>query len=447
MGEAMNTAMKRTVSAIVSATLGLGMLAGCSDSKPTAATTEGKGGAEAQKPVELTFWTMWDGGDVAVAKSIFDEYNRQHPGVRISFQQQDFNQYYTKLKTAILGGTGPDFAVSHIGGFVTGLQAEGNLLPLKETAEKHKVNLPFDKFTPSVMESAKVDGKYYTIPLDHLVRVLMYNKALLKDTALLDANGQLKLDKGYAGFMKALQEAKDKNNGAPPLSLTMRPPQIVLGWMTLYYQMGGKGFIDLASKKSNFDEKLALQALNAYKEIYDKYVPAKIAPPADFELFKSGKAPFYIDGAWMVGSSAEALGKDFGVAPFPQLFEKDAHVVTNHGFILPVKKNRTDEQTKAALEFMKWWAENNWRWSQAGHLPGYEPTLQDENFKKLPYQKFYQDTTKGAVPIPIIPNANLHQAPEVTGPIQKAMLGDIKTEEAIQQVKKNLDQLLPKLTN
>ncbi|UJF34819.1 ABC transporter substrate-binding protein [Paenibacillus hexagrammi] len=444
----MKSRFRKLTTLTLSTVLSFSVLAGCGSSEQSAATpAETKEGTNPQAPVELTFWTMWDGGDVAVAKSIFDEYNQEHPNVKISFQQQDFNQYYTKLKTSILGGTGPDFAVSHVGGFITGMQADGNLLPLDEAAAKYKVDLQFDKYTPSVMETGKVGGKYYTVPLDNLVRVLMYNKKLLKDTSLLDSNGNLKLDKGYDAFMKALQEAKEKNNNTPPLSLTMRPPQIVLGWMTLYYQMGGKTFIDLASKKANFDEQIALKALNAYKEIYDKYVPPKIAPPADFDLFKSGKIPFYIDGAWMVSSSAQALGPDFGVAQFPQLFEQDAHVVTNHGFILPVKKNRTDAQTKAVLEFIKWWADNNWKWSQAGHLPGYEPTRDTEGFKKLEYQKFYQDTTKGAVPIPVIPNANLHQAPEVTGPIQKAMLGDLSTQEAIQQVKKNLDELLPKLAN
>jgi multiple sugar transport system substrate-binding protein len=401
----------------------------------------------AAAPTEIVFWTMWDGGDVKNAKSVFDEYNQTHPKVKVEFQQQDFNQYYTKLKTAILGGTGPDFAISHVGGFITGLQAEGNLLPLDEAAKKYKVNLKFDNYTPAVMEAMKVDGKYYTVPLDNLIRVLMYNKALLKDTGLLDKNGNLVMDKGFAGFTKVLQAVKDKKQMAYPLSLTMRPPQLVLGWLTLYSQMGGTNFLDMKTKKATFDEAKAVAALKAYKEIYDNYVPPKLSPPADFDMFKTGRTAFYIDGAWMVSASAEVMGKDFGVTRFPRLFEKDAHIVTNHGFIIPVKKNRTDAQTKVVLEFIKWWGENNWKWCQAGHLPGYEPTVATSKFKDLPYHKFYQETLKGAIPIPFIPNANLHQAPEVTGPIQKAMLGDLAPEEAVKEVKKNLDNLLPKLAN
>ena len=394
---------------------------------------------------EIVFWTMWDGGDVKIAKSIFDEYNQKNHKVKIQFLQQDFNQYYTKLKTAIIGGTGPDFAVAHVGGFISGLQAEDNLLALDEAAKKYKVKLNFDKYTSAVMKSTKIDGKYYTVPLDNLIRVLMYNKALLKNTGLLDRKGNLIMEKGFAGFNKALDQVKNKKQMQYPLSLTMRPPQLVLGWLTLYYQMGGTEFLNLETKKATFDDEKALAALKAYKEIYDNYVPPRIAPPADFEMFKTGRTAFYIDGAWMVSASAEALGKDFGVTRFPQLFEKDAHIVTNHGFIIPVKKNRTDAQTKAALEFIKWWADNNWKWSQAGHLPGYLPTLETRKFKELPYPKFYGATLKGAIPIPMIPNGNLHQAPELTGPIQKAMLGDMKPEDAIKEIKKNLNRLLPKL--
>jgi len=396
-------------------------------------------------PTEIVFWTMWDGGDVKIAKDIFDEYNKKNTKVKIKFQQQDFNQYYTKLKTSILGGTGPDFAVAHVGGFISGLQAENNLIALDDAAKKYKVNINFDKYTPSVMQTAKMNGKYYTVPLDNLIRVLMYNKALLKDTGLLDKKGNLVMGKGFAGFTKALDQVKTKKQIQYPLSLTMRPPQLVLGWLTLYYQMGGTEFLNMSSKKATFDEVKALAALKAYKEIYDGYVPPRIAPPADFDMFKTGRTAFYIDGAWMVSASAEALGKDFGVVRFPQLFEKDAHVVTNHGFIIPVKKSRTDAQTKEVLKFIKWWADNNWKWSQAGHLPGYLPTVENAKFKALPYPKFYRDTLKGAVPIPIVPNANLHQLPELTAPIQKAILGDLKPEEAIKEVKKNLDTLLPNL--
>ena len=44
-----------------------------------------------------------------------------------------------------------------------------------------------------------------------------------------------------------------------------------------------------------------------------------------------------------------------------------------------------------------------------------------------------------------IPNANLHQIPATTDPIQKAVLGSITPEEAIKQVKEHLHSLMQQL--
>ncbi len=82
---------------------------GCGGATEPAASTSvpaSGGSSAASEPVELVFWTMWDGGDVTVASKIFDEYNSTHPDVHIDFQQQDFNQFATKLKTGMMSGQG-----------------------------------------------------------------------------------------------------------------------------------------------------------------------------------------------------------------------------------------------------------------------------------------------------------------------------------------------------
>lgn len=450
--------MKRRFMALVLAAIMI-TVAGCSGgtkqqetqasqaavSEPKKDDTKAAPAAEAQEPVELVFWTMWDGGDVTVANKIFDEYNAANPNVHITFQQQDFSQFATKLKTGMMSGQGPDFAISYIGGFVTGLQADGMLTPISSEAERLGVDIQFDKYTPTAMEAAKVDGEYYAVPCDNLIRVMMYNKEILKDTGVMDEQGNLILEPGYDNFMNMLQTVKEKQPDVNTLALTMRPPQLVLGWLTTYEQLGGHDFIDLNTKTCNFDEELAVKALTMYHEIYKNYVPENLAPPADLDMFKAGEAAFYIDGSWNVAAAAEALGDKFGVTAFPQIGEKNALVTTNHAFIIPKKDDMTDEKTRAILEFIKWWGENNWKWSEAGHMPAFIPATETEEFKNMPWPKYYSKTLDVAVPIYTIPNANLHQIAEVTDPIQKGMLGTITPEEAVKQVRDNLNALIPNL--
>lgn len=420
-------------------------LTGCSsNNKDTSSNATEK---TSSQPINLVFWTLWDGGDVQTAQSIFDEYNKlkEKDNVKITMQQQTWDQYYTKLKTAIMGGTGPDFAISHIGGNITSMQNDGILVPIDEMAKKYNVNIQFDKYSKSVLETAKFDGKYYSVPLDNLTRVLMYNKALLKDTGLLDKDGKLVLEKGLNGFTKTLDTIKQKNPNVAPLVISMKPAQMVLNWLTFYYQNGGGEFLNITSKKASFDDKKAVEALSVYKDIYTKYVPAKLTSPAEFEMFKAGKAALYLDGTWNISACAASLGKDFGVTVAPTLFSKDALVTTSHGFIIPVKKDRTDAQTKEVLEFIKWFADNNAKWCQAGHLPGYTPTLDTKEFKALPYHPDFMNCLKDALPLPVVKGTMLHTAPEVNNPVQKALFGEITPEEAVKNIKQGLDGLLPKL--
>lgn len=438
---------KRLIAVLLSLALSAGILSGCgantpSASEPSAANSSGQ---SSEEPIELVFWTMWDGGDVTVASKIFEEYNSTHPNVHIDFQQQDFTQFATKLKTGMMSGEGPDFAISYIGGFVAGLQADGMLVPISSEAERLGVDIDFGGYTPAAMQAAEVDGEYYAVPCDNLIRVLMYNKRLLADTGLLNEDGSLKLEPGYDNFMSMLQTAADKTGIADPLALTMRPPQLVLGWLTMYEQLGGHDFVDLETRTVNFDEALAVEALTKYQKIYADYVLENLTPPADLDMFKAGQVPFYIDGSWNVSAAADALGDDFGVTTFPQLGVKNALVTTNHAFIIPQKNDMSDAKTKAILEFIKWWGDNNYKWAEAGHLPAYVPSTQTEEFANMPWPKYYESTLDVAVPIYTIPNANLHQIAEVTDPIQKGMLGTITPEEAVAQVRDNLNQLLPNL--
>ena len=399
----------------------------------------------ASGPVNLTFWTMWDGGDVNVAMKIFNEYNAANPNVHINFQQQDFNQFATKLKTGMISEQGPDFAVNYVGGFITGLQADDMLVPISAEARRLGVNINFAGYTPTAMEATKVNGEYYGVPCDNLVRALMYNKELLAGTGVLDSAGRLILQPGYDNFKAMLQKVKTAKPNVATLALTMRPPQLVLGWLTLYEQMGGHSFIDLAGKRCVFDDAIALRALETYRDIYVNFVPENLAPPADLEMFRNGQAAFYIDGAWNVAAAAGSLGEKFGVTTFPQLGEKNAHITTNHAFIIPKSNSLTDAKLKAILEFIKYWGENNWKWSEAGHLPAFTASTRSPEFARMPWPQFYAGTLDIAVPIYTIPNANLHQIPATTDPIQRGVRGTISPADALREVKNNLNALIPQL--
>ena len=153
------------------------------------------------------------------------------------------------------------------------------------------MDIDFGGYTPAAMEAAKVDGDYYAVPCDNLVRVLMYNKELLAGSSVLNEDGSLKLQNGYDSFMSMLGAAAAETGIAAPLALTMRPPQLVLGWLTMYEQLGGHDFINLENRTCVFDDALAVKALTMYQKIYADYVPENLAPPPTLKCSNRARYP------------------------------------------------------------------------------------------------------------------------------------------------------------
>lgn len=447
--------MKKLLALLLVLSLCLAVFAGCSgkttDDKPgTNAPVAENNAAPAQgdEHINITFWTMWDGGDVTVARKIVDEYNSTHPNVTIDFVQQEFSQYSTKFKTAIANGTGPDLAVQYVGGFIDSMKNDGLIQSISALAESVGVEIDYAGYTQTAINANKDGDDYYAIPCDNLIRVMMYNKELLKDTGYLGDDGSFNWGSNYDEFMATLADIQSQMpDGTATLSLTMRPPQIVLGWLTTYAQMGGTTFIDTENKCANVDRDLAVKALEAYKAIYTNYVPEGLTPPADLDMFKAGQAAIYIDGAWNVTPAAEALGDKFGVTMFPQWFDTKALITTNHAFIIPTNDNMTDAKAKAIIDFIQWWGANNWKWGEAGHLPAYVPATETEEFKNMPWPQYYEKTLDYAVPIYTMEGANVHQTPEIQEPLQKAMLGETTCEDAVDSIIKSLNTLIPELAS
>lgn len=455
--QAMKLTWNKAVSLVLSLSMLLVLLAGCSggnnsgnaentgNTGESAGQNESANGEDAAEPTNITFWVLFDGADADTARKIVDEYNKLDPNQQVTIEFQENAQYYTKLKTSILGGTGPDLAMSHVGGNINGMVNDKILIPLDDEAKRLGVEIAFDKYSADPTKAANIDGKQYSVPLDNLVRVLMYNKQILKDAGLVDDSGKLNFEMSLAGFTAALQKLKETNPDRAQLAITMKPPQLVLTWLSFYYQLGGTQFLNVADKKASFDDAKAAEALKTLHELYKNYVPAKLTDPAGLDMFKASQSAFFIDGAWSINSAAQALGDNFGVAGFPYLFDNKVEVTTSHGFILPINDKRTDAETKAALNFIKWFGENNWRWAEAGHIPAFGPALETEQFKNLPYHPQFAEAGREVVALEVIPGIMLHTAPEVKDPIQLAVFGDISPEEAVQTVRKNLDQLIPQL--
>ena len=63
---------------------------------------------------DLSFWSLFTGGDGEWFGQIVDAYNETSPTNPIECITLVWDDYYTKLQTAVATGNGPDTGVSHV---------------------------------------------------------------------------------------------------------------------------------------------------------------------------------------------------------------------------------------------------------------------------------------------------------------------------------------------
>jgi len=64
-------------------------------------------------PVEITFWSLFTGGDGEFFDAMVDEFNKSQNEVIMKNDTVKFDNYYTKLTTALAANNAPDLVIVH----------------------------------------------------------------------------------------------------------------------------------------------------------------------------------------------------------------------------------------------------------------------------------------------------------------------------------------------
>ncbi len=156
--------------------LGLGIGAGgavllgaCSDSGPNEKVTgAGQNAAPAATSydgpnVALAFWNGFTGGDGPFMKKLVDQFNTEHPNIKVSMNTYQWADYYRKTPAAVATGNGPDVGIMHVDHVATNA-ARGVILPLEDLSKA--LNLTAEDFSPPVWNAGIYNNTRYAIPLD-----------------------------------------------------------------------------------------------------------------------------------------------------------------------------------------------------------------------------------------------------------------------------------------
>jgi multiple sugar transport system substrate-binding protein len=386
--------------------------------------------------VTVEYWNLFGGGDAEFMDEIVAEFNAAHENIEVDVTRLEWEEYYTKLKTATASGNGPDIAISHVTR-VKELADEGLIVPLDELGAA--VGISWNEYNQNILNGAKIDGEIYAVPLDTHPLVLYYNKDFLREADLLAEDGTPKMD---GTFMDFLGKLKSDSSAKYPMTnwtkLTAEGHYRV--WWSLYNQLGGSPVV--TGKELTIDKAKAVEAIEYMQELYNKeYSPLHSEYMENVNLFRNKEAATLLTGVWITGTLEATEGLDFGVIPMPQVFDNRSSWGDSHTLVIPYARSVDNDKREAALTFAKWATDNGELWAKAGHIPSKETVKEKEAFQNMPYRMDYINAAD-YVSFDSAGSYTWSIRTEITTALSKVWNEQITAEEAVEEASRGIERLL-----
>lgn len=337
-----------------------------------------RGATVPSENLAISFWNGLTGPDGRIMETLTVQFTSQYPNIKIEQQQIPWNDFYTKMLTAIPAGDGPDMAIMHTYEIPRFADA-GNITGITG-AELQAQDLDPADFYQVAWEGGGYKGKRYALPLDVPSMGLYLNNTLFRAAGLW-AGDRPKAPTNMAEFLataKALTKGDQYGIAWPQTG--------VARWLfeMLLWQNGG----DLFDEKGNpiLDSPAAIEVAEFHRDLNKKHgvVPVGITNP--LEAFRTGKFGMMVQGGWNI-PALQAANMDFTLAPIPQWFKKKVVWASSHQFVLPPQGRRKDEnRRKAALGFYGWLSKNSVAWAKAGHVVARRSIVRSPEFQALKHQ-------------------------------------------------------------
>ncbi len=399
--------------------------------------------------IDIEWWDFLSGGDGVRMKALIDKFNAEHPDIKIKATTLEWGTpYYTKVRTSVGVGQGPDIMTYHLSRIPLALQ-EGSLSEITD-AELTAAGLSKgDFFDASIKAASGEDGKLYAVPFDIHAIVLYYNKKALEGTDYLDDKGNLKGIASLDDFNKALAALKEKGVKAPLSYQTVGGGGTWRVFYTLFSQMGGElitGDEVLAGDNAAKAQK-AIEIMADWRS--NELIPEQAEYEASVALFSAGDAAFHMNGVWEVPTfkdlaAANKLGFEWGAVEIPQLLDKPATWADSHAFALPANKNEDPAARQAALTVLGWMEKNSLSWADAGHIPAFKKTVESAEYQAMQPNATYAPLADHAVFDPRSKIAGVASPvyDAVDNYMAPAIHGQLPAADAVEQMKVELQGML-----
>ena len=320
----MRNTVRRSVAPVIAAglALALGACAQGSATKTDAAASNG--------PTTVRYMNFSANGghekDLDAIKAAFEKAN---PDIKVQIETTPYDNYFTKLQTAVAGGTAGDAFELNYENFVT-YASNGSLAELK--------NVDGSKYKPSLLKAFSAEGKQYGLPESFSNVVLFFNKDLFKAAGMGEPTADWTWKDEQAAAAKLTDKGKKVWGDYQPIS-----------FFEFYKALGQSGgqFLSADKKNATFNTDAGKAAAEFLVSKAGKTMPTEAdgsgTPDFDSKLFKSGKLAMWHTGIWMFSGMADAKF-DWDIAVEPGNTTKASAMFTNGAVVSARSKNQAAAQ-------------------------------------------------------------------------------------------------------
>lgn len=381
--------------------------------------------------VEIDFLTLFSGGEGDIMADLVDRFNEEQSEVSVTEIPVEWDEYYTRLMTSVLGGDPPQVGVMHLA-LLPDYVEEGVVAPVDEYIPDGFEN----EIQDHIIEAATFDDQLYAIPLDTHATVMYYNEDVLREAGLVDGDDNVLVPETWdelLEYSRQIDEETDYNAvGYSDTDATFGERMFIAA----YHQLGGQLYNE-ESQDLQLDSEIAVETYEVIMSIFDEGLAEG---PMDYEeansLFVAGEMGYFFNGVWAMALYPEEI-ENLGVTQIPLIAGDTPYTwADSHSLVIP---DTGDEQTmRAAGAFATWLSENSMAWAEAGHLPVNIEALESQEFIDMPMREDYVGAGENAVLAPQVSGweefrSEMHEIGELL------ILGEYTPEEAVEALQGQIE--------
>lgn len=243
-----------------------------------------------------------NGGHEKDLDAIRAGFEKDNPNIKVKIETVPYDGYFTKLQTAVAGGTATDAFELNYENFVT-YSSNGSLADL--------TGVDSAKYKPSLLGAFASGGKQFGLPESFSNVVLFYNKDLFAAAKVAEPTASWTWADEDAAAKKLTDKAKGIWGDYQPISF--------FEFYKTLAQAGGQ-FLSADKMSSTFNSDAGKKAAAFLVDKSGTTMPTEAdgagTPDFDSKLFKSGKLAMWHTGIWMFSGMADApFNWDIAVEP------------------------------------------------------------------------------------------------------------------------------------